>query len=162
MAPPLGGGSARVPALALAAAAAVGFASALALLWTTGQPINRVDIGLQSHGCQDTAKKTPVKPGGIPGASHGIRTRAPPGPNGYLIIGEFDFYRFTNNKIQLIEALAMAVSFVEFERLQHFPSIRLLSYCRSKLGAPWLPPASLNARSSRYRCSLTWTCCRRT
>ena len=58
------------------------------------------------------AKPSSGSGGGLSSAlvDRSSRTRAPPGPNGYLIIGEFDFYRFTNNKIQLIEALAMAVS----------------------------------------------------
>lgn len=91
--------------LALSAALVVGFALALSMqrfLWRPGM-VNQAELISKPAPSRTTATS-----GGL--VAQTSRKRAAPGPNGYLIIGEFDFYRFTNNKIQLIEALAMAVS----------------------------------------------------
>ena len=105
MSPPLS--RQGIPAIVLVATAAAGFAAALVLQWTTRS------TSVEGLASQTAKCKTGVA-GTAPAASGLVdrisRQRAAPGPNGYLIIGEFDFYRFTNNKIQLIEALAMAVS----------------------------------------------------
>jgi hypothetical protein len=114
---PVGGAASSTvrgtPIIVLAAAAAVGFLSALILQWMPASSnLSVLSVGPSSSGkCVTSPSGAAAIPPPLPGlqsARSGAVARAPPGPNGYLIINEFDFYRFTNNKIQLIEALAMA------------------------------------------------------
>lgn len=116
MAPPLSRGG--IPVAALAAAALVGFAAAMTLQWLARQPANISSLVSPGAKCAAGPAAESGKDGKGLLVDRSSRKRAPPGPNGYLIIGEFDFYRFTNNKIQLIEALAMAVRTLELAKRQ--------------------------------------------